>query len=297
MFWKIVSDGNFQVRSSVKQTRVSMTLKAFFAAEECKRLSRKTSELHKQIPIRALDEKIINSIQQITIQDFLISLSRVSINLNRVLSGESHYAVIWGNPHTSRRWVWHMVEKDISHKPYAVSYFGLDGQEAKYNRKILGVNTYVITDDASYSGTQIKATIRTLARLNPRAKFIVAIPYVTDIAARRIKSKAGLPDSVSIELLSCRKMPTLRQILTTSERTFFSDEKNGFGSVYIDKKKYELLNTTATVFQHKIGDVWSVYSAVSKRFDSLIPPYKNVDAPYYKAEKEEYLSFINSFKK
>ncbi|MDD4527041.1 MAG: hypothetical protein PHF25_03270 [Candidatus Margulisbacteria bacterium] len=294
MFWKIVNDGGLKVRSNVGKTWTSM---AFTIAQKCKNLNIKTIETHQKFPVSALYEKIINSTQQITIKDFIADLNKVSVALNRVLSGESHYAVIWGKPHTSRRWVWHMVEKDISHKPYAVSYFGLDGQEAKYNRKILGVKTYVITDDASYSGTQIKATIRTLARLNPRAKFIVAIPYVTDIAARRIKSKAGLPDSVSIELLSCRKMPTLRQILTTSERTFFSDEKNGFGSVYIDKKKYELLNTTATVFQHKIGDVWSVYSAVSKRFDSLIPPYKNVDAPYYKAEKEEYLSFINSFKK
>ncbi|MFA5390305.1 MAG: hypothetical protein WC331_02610 [Candidatus Omnitrophota bacterium] len=222
-------------------------------------------------------KKIVAAREIVKEADFLQEMKKMQAELGVVLEKEGSYTVLWGEPHTSRRWAWSLVSKDLR-APDSMIYE--DQME-----KASGIRTCVIVDDASYSGTQISETIKKISKHNPGAKFIIAVPYMTNRAIQTIRSKRGLLESVSVEILPHKTIPTLSEILTGDERDLFKKNRELFGRVFINNKDYEVLQTAATLFEHKIADTWSVYQRIARFFEPVTPPYKNEKSAYYQEEE------------
>jgi hypothetical protein len=244
-------------------------------------------------------KKIMQNRNVITGKDFLRTLEQVRPDLNRVLNESNSYAVIWGHPHSSRRWTWLLMENGIERKPALTSYFSSEGQEVPFDDRLLKMSTYVIVDDAVYSGNQIIQTIEQLCSRKRHAKIIVSAPYMTDLAVRRIKSAVKKikshsisPSDISVIILPHKKMPVLREILTPEEHDLLPLLESFLGGVFIDGKRYDLLNTTVTLFEHKIADVYSVCRYAIRYLGRVLEPYKDKESNYYKNETLDYQQFI-----
>ncbi len=231
-------------------------------------------------------QHIRESRQVVSYADFLGQMKGMQPKLAAALGTTGSYAVVWDEPaegeadhmklHKSRRWAWSLI-RDGLRAPSAEIY----GNELG---KARGVSTFVIADDASYSGTQIRETIERISKANPRAQITIAVPYMTSRAERVIRSRRGLPEGVSIRVLEHETMPTLSEILTKSERDLFADNRTAFGTVTIDGKSYDVLLTAVTLFDHKVADSWSVYQRLAQFYDPVTPPYKNERSAYYQEE-------------
>ncbi len=240
--------------------------------------------------------KLRRARQVIPYEEFSREMREVGPKLRDALEGRGQYAVIWGEPHTSRRWAWFHIKEGLR-EPAATVY---ENQIAEAR----SVSTFVIVDDASYSGTQIRETIEKIAKHNSRANIIVAVPYMTKRAHSVIRSRKGLPEGVSITVLDHKNMPTLSELLTEEENKLVdmkrkpqeeedraSANRRFLGRVFMgggSGKEYDIFKyATVTLFEHKIADSWSVYQRIAHFFDPVRPPYRDKESAYYQEESKQ----------
>ncbi len=171
--------------------------------------------------VRALKEKILQNVQHIPFGEFVRNLHAVTEKLNeQLVSKNEQYAVLWDyKPHASRRWTYELAKPFLQKKPAIETYFHGSAEpttKALTEAMEKGIRHFVIFDDASYSGSQLEATllqVHALYRIHgkPTLRFIIVTPYITSHAAS-VLSKPG------VTVLSAKTMPYARDILSEEER-------------------------------------------------------------------------------
>ncbi len=253
--------------------------------------------------------KIVGARRVIGKKEFEQELEKTKKHLAKALEPEEskvRHVVLFRGPHTSPRWVWSQIREGIRSlkgetyfEPYE-DYFEKGG----LIRKIaFSADTFVIADDASYSGEQIRETMEFILKVKPKAKFIIAVPFMTDYAVRKIKSKGTLSQKPSVEILPHKKILILQDILTDNEQKIFSQYSNAdiFGKEFVGGKERNLLTTTVTLLWYKIPDGWSFYGLLSQAIQlvrlaqhaqPVIPPYRRQNSKYFSDEEKEYKAFL-----
>lgn len=120
--------------------------------------------------MRTIKEKVLANIQHIDFNEFKRNLDMSINSLNEELNkNELPYWVLYdAGPHKSRRWAYHLSERDLTRKPTVATYFEVINE--KRNRKIMqraveqDIRSFVIIDDASYGGSQIGYNIEAITK-------------------------------------------------------------------------------------------------------------------------------------
>lgn len=247
--------------------------------------------------IVAFARKVVANGEVVTKEAFLTQLAETKRSLEGALEKAGPYAVLFGRPHTSRRWAWSLMNEGL--KPPAFTTY-VEPMKPYYEnlmrrRESLGVRTFVIADDACYSAQQIIETLRDVAKRYPTSKVIVSVPYMTAYAVKSIQAALkDLPKGFSVEILPHKTMKTLDEILSQDEKTLFERRGDVLGKAFGNDKSYSSrVRTTVSLFAHKFADQWSVYQLFAQFFKTPVPPYKAPESAYYKAESDEYAAEVS----
>ncbi|HNX68553.1 MAG TPA: HD domain-containing protein [Candidatus Omnitrophota bacterium] len=247
--------------------------------------------------ILALGRKVVAEGEIITEAKFFTELMKTKEALASALEAAGPYAVLFGRPHTSRRWVWSNIREGLK-APVFTAYvepFKPYYENLMRERESSGVRTFVIVDDACYSAQQVVATLREIARHYPTAKAIIAIPFMTSAAMKSIREtvKKDLPEGFSALVLPHREVKTLEDILSPDEKELFRRRGDALGKAFGNDKTYSSrIRTTVTLFSHKFADQWSIYQLFAQFFKAPVPPYNDPASEYYKAESEAYAAEV-----
>lgn len=146
------------------------------------------------------------------------------------------YGILWDyKPHSSKRWVFELVQDELTENPPEAQSYFTPGWEAKSGNPTIeamidkGVDTFVVLDDAIYSGEQVinraivpiirHALSEDFAKNHPdtKLKIVVAAPYMTNVfiehpAVKQAKEMGFLDliDPINI-------MPTLSESLPAED--------------------------------------------------------------------------------
>lgn len=256
--------------------------------------------------IKAIKRKIIEHIQHIDFNEFQ-EKSRDTINkaVRSLITENNKYAVFFDHkPHASKRWMYEL-NKDIYdlYPPTEAGNFTPQWEKMSGNirlRKLIesGVNTFVISDDAAYSGGQvIKKQVEPIVNfyktegVQGKPKFVFAIPFVT---SRFLKLAEGLKEKYEceIEIHTSTTIPSLAEILTAEDIKTLQDKRNG--SLEQNESEPMYLDATVTYFDHRVADQYSFSSEIQKVLDLSAPkPYSNEDTDYFKKEEDEFEKYKN----
>lgn len=223
---------------------------------------------------KALKKKLANNVHHVPFAEFKDSVDLTTEQVNRLLQEDEKYAVLWDyKAHSSRRWVYELAKDTLKKQPDATTY--TNGKaEIQYDFPVLkslseqGINTFVIYDDAIYSGEQVNN--RLLAPIfsfyekykpNDRPRIILATPYITRRYLKQIDRfiKAGL-----IEIANVGIMPELSDLITEDDKTLLTERNDQLDPPTEPVKpahplevSYEtdvLTPATLTFFDHRVGD-------------------------------------------
>ena len=156
-----------------------------------------------------------------------------------------------------------------------------------------GINTFLISDDAAYSGEQIvhrqiDPILRFYATegIARKPKFVLAIPFVTNRFLKLIediKIQSGCEIEVQVDSI----MPTLAEILTDEEKNTLNEKRSG--GLEINQSEPSYLGATVTYFDHRVADDHSFSGEVRTALDlSATKPYANERSKYFKKEEREF---------
>lgn len=259
--------------------------------------------------------KIVKNIEHVSFQDFLFELFRVVEKANKLLEDDKFVVLHDGEPHKSRRWVYHLVKNKLKRAKYA-GLFDSYGR-TKWNDSIVSaivndqIDTFAIVDDAAFTGLQLMQTIKFVTKLfrhyRPSAtlKIVIVCPYISDeVKLLSMNLGEDIPNMLedddsnrTIRIVSQKRMKRVKQILgnerveqmTTKEEYSNPDS----GSIHADQ--------CLTFFDHHIPDENSFPGLIVKKgkiethrkeMDSglslRIEPYKQVDGTYSEKETKEY---------
>ncbi|TRZ49417.1 class I SAM-dependent methyltransferase, partial [bacterium] len=247
--------------------------------ENVKKLLRKVNPDERQIL-----QKLLNSITRITFAEFMRQLYSAVDQLNQILRQDDQpYAVLWdSHAHSSCHWVYSLVKDRLARQPLVTSYVALpSGWESDaalpHFKRIAdkGVQTFVIIDDASYSGYHIIGTIsvvreryRKLGRPDPQ--FIIVVPYVTKEAITNNELYRA-----RFRWIYTQEMASIQDILSPDElERFISPD--------------DRVTTVLTYFDHTVADRTSFVPTIGNLFVPHRPPYKRRHTKYYREEEREY---------
>jgi hypothetical protein len=251
--------------------------------------------------IRAIKRKIIDNIQHISFSEFKEkSEGVISQALQELSESNQKYAVFFDyKPHSSKRWVYEINKKCYSqYPPTEIRHFTPAWEKMSGNnrlRKIVegGVNTFLISDDAAYSGEQIiNKQIEPIIKfyeaenIQQRPKFVLAIPFVTSRFLKLVeemKAKYGC----EIVLHTNSIMPSLAELLTADEVKTLNERRNG--NLELAETEPTYLGATVTCFDHRVADDHSFSGEVRKALSlSAEKPYADDSTEYFKQEAQEF---------
>jgi len=235
--------------------------------------------------IKRIKAKIIAHITHVRFAEFRQELNNTVDRLNEYLNQHKEpYSVLWDyKMHSSRRWVYYLARDNLKVKPIVVSWFQRKAESRTHAlRKMAdqGVKTFVIMDDASYSLGQIRDTIEGAVDLYrawgmQTPKFLVAIPFMTEVAIKRLREI----QECEIVLFSSVKMPPLSEILTP-------EESSAVGITYT--------GSTLTYFDHRLADDHSFTEKIGALFyPNYRKPYNMPETRYYQQEEREFNQYFN----
>ncbi len=253
---------------------------------------------------RHIRELILDNLNHVTFAEFKEALDR-SVDIFNKTIGDTPYVVLWnGAPGASRRWVYDLISDRIAAKPAGGIYFVpadvTANNYAKMNSFIeQGVNTFVIFDDAMYSGHETSGTLQSIARMFPgeNINVIIVIPYCTAISLEVLKAlKTNIPEAsnMTITPISMQRIKTLREVMPENDSSYLRYHGNRLN----DADREDLLIGpeadiwTLTYFDHKIADVMSFMQPLrpllAAAYGEIKPPYSVLGTPYNVAEIADY---------
>ena len=247
----------------------------------------------------AVKEKVLNNLQKVSFSEFEENLERSVNDLNKAMRDqESPYVVLYGTPHKSNRWVYELSKDSFETKPYEESYFDLNYElnpghpTPKKNSNLErwireGVNTFVVPDDAIYSGAQVtdyflRPLADTYTAAGKELNVYFVAPYTTSFAHQTIKYNAERYPGIKVHVISQKNMKTINELLTPEERRLYPIDDG----------------VTATYFDHKIPDFVSFDEGLADTLhsDDHVPVYKKQSGKYYEKEEEEFLRYAEPWK-
>jgi hypothetical protein len=242
--------------------------------------------------MQEVKRKIITSVRRITFSEFETELRKTVAKLDSELGGDEPYAVLWDHrPHGSKRWVYSLAQKWFSKKPAVTSYFRIGRTGSLKSIVDKGIQTFVIMDDAVYSGKQVARAIQQVKDLykewgRGEPRFIVVAPFV---------AKEAIEERLQgVKVLYSQIMPYLDNVLSLDEKEVLKENFGGRLNPGTGGKT--ILKTTLTYFDHTIADQHSFTEEVESLFhtDHVRRPYTVEGTPYYELEEMEFAEYLSS---
>lgn len=230
-------------------------------------------------------------IQRISFIDFQKKLSLLASKITENLWNEPYTVLFDDQPHKSKYWVWNLIKNRIpsaalgSHFYYVYEEGRDDGQSILSLSRERWINTYLILDDAVFSGQQIwHRILATLKRCDRSARVIVAAPYMTKKWIANLKSYHP-----KVECLHMENMLTIGELIP--RKILLSWNKSGDTSAELRQ------DATLTYFDHRMADGQSFCQPISDiLWARVVKPYDISWIHYYEEEDRifsEYKERLN----
>ncbi|MDP6671079.1 MAG: hypothetical protein QGI60_04670, partial [archaeon] len=243
---------------------------------------------------KVVRQKVLDNVRRVSFNDFSTELTANTKRLNTVLAetDEPFAVLLEFRPSKSRRWVFDLAKDSFTKKPSVVTYmphpmesFSKVAQRATDKK----INTFVIMDDATYTGLATDAsnsiTMRSIKKVSDwyktmmptvKPKFIVSMPYATKESTAFFEA---FPDA-SVRVVNNTKMKTLGEILTSDELK------------YIEALDPSSAGRVVTTFDHKLPDAASHAKPVSELyFEGAKSPYKIPGTEYFESEQLDFYNW------
>jgi hypothetical protein len=256
------------------------------------------------VDFKKLKQKLITNLNYVDFQTFQQKLSLCIDNFNKQINGD--YAVMWDyKPHSSKRWVYKLIEKELSKKPIHSNFFHPSAEkkiiktiDKLHNQK---VNTFVTIDDSAYSGEQVfnrflKPIVQDfkLNYPNEKPEFYVIIPFITNSFKERVDEFIKENDC-KINLIYAQIMPQIKDILTQEDLNLINQKRNS--SIEVDADEVLYLGNTLTFFDHRVADDHSFSPEIAKVIKvKYEKPYRESESIYSNIEKEEFEKYWEPYK-
>lgn len=257
--------------------------------------------------IKIIKRKIVENIQHISFTEFQDRAEDVVTRALQVLANlDEKYAVFFDyKPHSSKRWMYELTANCYTaNPPTETGFFTPSWEKMSGNKKLRqivesGVNTFLISDDAAYSGEQIvNRQIDPIIKfyetegIQAKPKFVLAIPFVTSHFLRLI-DKLREETGCEFEVFSNSQMPSLDEILTADEKRILQVKREG--KLEADDYEQTYLGATVTYFDHRVADDHSFSGEVRSALDiSAVKPYADEDTSYFKKESADFEEYKNT---
>jgi len=258
------------------------------------------------LEIKSIKAKIIKNINHINFTDFKNKSELVTKKAFQFLiQSKEKYAVFFDyKPHSSKRWVYELNKKYYGkNPPFEIGHFTPTWEKISGNKRLNNlvendVNTFLIIDDAAYSGEQIShRQIEPIikfykeSRFTQKPKFVLAIPFVTNRFLKLIEDLRNQGD-YEIILHTSSIMPKLKEILTTQEIKILQNKRDG--RLETTNKEPIYLNATVTYFDHRVADDHSFSTEVKKALNLNAPKtYSDETSDYFNEEEQEFEDYKN----
>ena len=193
---------------------------------------------------------------------------------------------------SSKRWVYEIARRQFGLPvPAFYTYFahGRNGYNKMWKQiNDQGINTFLIIDDAAYSGKQIHTQIIEIAQKSNGIMpptVIVAVPYMSSKSLELIESAAQSHRVSLVIIPPYHVFPVVKDLFRVDEM----------------KKMYEDLGFTAddffkpiAYFDHKVPDELSLPKPLFEFFPqtNFVPVYKNKQSEYYRENGWIFISVI-----
>ncbi|HNV86810.1 MAG TPA: hypothetical protein PKL97_07620 [Candidatus Omnitrophota bacterium] len=255
---------------------------------------------------------LVNSVTRVSHSDFTVALNETATALNASLTG-APYAVLWDSkPHSSKRWVYEQIADGLAYPPAQKTYFSPAAEDRLQTARTLiaqGIDTFVIADDACYSGEQISKTIRKILAVYQNLRetdpsfdqsrtphFVLAVPYMSskadamwkDFAAQLAQNNAG-----RLTVCSTQTMPTIEELLRLNDpaNPYAKWLERHNGRLFMDDEEPLYTGATLTYFDHRVADNWSFAGELRPFFAEYEKPYAERGTAYYQWEEKEFSGF------
>ncbi|HVU59466.1 MAG TPA: hypothetical protein VHC98_01360 [Candidatus Saccharimonadales bacterium] len=255
--------------------------------------------------LQQVRQRIVDSIDCVSFDTFRAALHTTAEQLQETLQGQ-HYAMLWDSkPHSSKRWVSQLLAPDIAANPPAAQTFFTSGWERMNGCPTVerlvaqGLTTFVVPDDAIYSGEQIiQRSVRPIYELthtpefrqrypDAHIKMVITAPYMSSRFLESNIVKALTAEGFIEIVPPAHIMPTLTERLTSEEQAILAKHE---GRLTPDGDVFYQAPTT--VFDHRIPDGHSFPDEVRGVFASTPQkPYDLPGTPYYAAEEQLFETY------
>lgn len=189
---------------------------------------------------------------------------------------------------SSKRWVFEMAKRKFGlPEPSSYAYFahGRESYKRMWNQiNASGLDTFLILDDAAYSGKQIHTQIVEIAENYQgikAAKVIVAVPYMSGKSLELIESVRKNP-RIDLTIISPYHIfPVVKDLFRIEEMKIMYDELGFLAEDFFKPIAY---------FDHKIPDQLSIPKTLYDFFHRMNfqPAYQNKQSEYYRRERMDF---------
>jgi hypothetical protein len=239
---------------------------------------------------KSIAQKVANNTKVNSAQEFEEATIEVAKEIITTV-GNNNYAVLFDFVEgKSKRWLFEAFKKRLGKQPSFATYFSQKYPNTISDIANSGIDTFVIWDDGTYSGTDavsknkfIDAINKYYAGIEKKPNIIVAYSYYTDTAKRTCLAQPN------VTFIGIKNMKTLTPVLSSEELALL--EKNGFqlsdGTTVIPGLSTETL-------PHKIPDSHSLVAGekfVSEKILSGNPLYKDTTLPYVQTEAAQFADY------
>lgn len=256
--------------------------------------------------IKYIKAKIIKNIQHVSFDYFKTKSEIVTKEaIQYLIKTKEKYAVFFDyKPHSSKRWIYELNKKNyLKNPPSEIGHFTPTWEKISGNKRMSllvenNINTFLIIDDAAYSGEQIahrqiEPIIKFYeeSRFSQKPKFVLAIPFITNRFLKLIgdlKSQSGC----EMILYTNSTMLKLKEIMTAQEIIILKNKRGG--NLEKDAVEPTYLNATITYFDHRVADDHSFSAEVKKALGiSAIKTYSDENSDYFNKEEREFEDYKN----
>jgi ribosomal protein S18 acetylase RimI-like enzyme len=241
---------------------------------------------------KQIAEAIIQNIKLNTAAEFEQATKIAAQEISRTVADDPFAILFDFDKGKSKRWLFETYGHFLDKQPSYASYFGkLHHAKVIKDIQSRGINTFVIWDDATYSGSDAKSRFidiinKAYVGKSTKPKIIVAYSYYSDPAKKSILEKAN------VTFIGLNKMKTMSEVLTPEQSAFLAARD----SLLSDGT--EVLTAISTeLMPHKIPDVHSFVAGarlIEKGVLSGTPIYKTATTKYAQTEAAQFTDYFSS---
>ncbi|MDD4251276.1 MAG: FHA domain-containing protein [Candidatus ainarchaeum sp.] len=240
---------------------------------------------------KQIANNILNNLKVNSVPEFELATKQTAENISTALGDEPSAFLFDFDTGKSKRWLFETHNQYLKKQPNYATYFSKN-----HHTKIIdelsnsGINTFVIWDDATYSGDD--AVTRFIDVINSKyvgkevkPKIIVAYSYYTDTAKKAITSNEN------VIFIGTKRMTTVSEILTPEQKTFLA------GRSLLSDGTEVLTGLSTETMPYKIPDDHSLVAA-NKLMEKKVlvgePVYKDITTTYFQNEKTQFGEYFEN---